>query len=100
MGPEWHCDIVRVVGDREGPNGEFLAEEHEIWRRNPVECVADLIRVGNSALKDFVVYEPVRIKRNGQRYYGEMNTADWWWNTQVRTKLVRLHTEIACAAVL
>ena len=50
---------------------------------DPVECIRDLI--GNPAFKDIMVYEPVRVKREGQRYYSEMNTGDWWWNIQVRT---------------
>ena len=80
-GPGWICDIVQVTGDRVGPDGRPLTEEAEVWRRDPVACVMDLI--GNAALQDFIVYEPVRVKRDGQRYYGEMNTADWWWDVQV-----------------
>ncbi|KAI1794920.1 hypothetical protein LXA43DRAFT_1091504 [Ganoderma leucocontextum] len=80
VGPEWHCNIVEVTGDRVGPDGQRLTEETDLWRRDPVECIADLI--GNPALRDFIVYEPVRIKQNGQRYYSEMCTGDWWWDLQ------------------
>ena len=83
VGPQWHCDIVNVTGDREGPRGELLTEEMDLWRRDPVECIRDLM--GNPAFKDVIVYEPVRVKQEGQRYYSEMNTGDWWWNIQVRT---------------
>ncbi|KAL1943791.1 hypothetical protein VTO73DRAFT_3609 [Trametes versicolor] len=82
VGPKWTCDIVEVTGDRLGPNGKALTEELEIWRRDPVDCIADLI--GNPAFSEIIAYEPVRIKRDGKRYYGEMCTADWWWTTQGR----------------
>ncbi|KAI1782800.1 hypothetical protein LXA43DRAFT_1103400 [Ganoderma leucocontextum] len=82
VGPLWHCDIVEVTGDLPGPKGEPLTEEMDLWRRDPVACVADLI--GNPAFRDFIVYEPVRVKRDGQRYYSEMSTGDWWWNMQTR----------------
>ncbi|KAM5541925.1 hypothetical protein V8D89_004235 [Ganoderma adspersum] len=80
VGPQWHYDIVNVTSDREGPRGEALTEELDLWRRDPAECILDLI--GNPAFKDVLVYEPVHIKRDGQRYYSEMNTGDWWWNIQ------------------
>ena len=82
VGPAWHCDLVTVTGDLLGPNGKAQTEEVELWRRDIVDCVADLI--GNTALRNCIVYEPVRVKRDGQRYYSEMCTADWWWNVQVR----------------
>lgn len=66
VGPPWLCDIVKVTGDLPGPKGEPLTEEMDLWRRDPVDCVADLM--GNTAFKDSIVYEPVRIKCDGQRY--------------------------------
>ena len=83
VGPSWHCDIVEVTGDLPGPKGQLLTEDMDIWRRDAVDCIADLI--GNPAFKDYIVYEPVRIKHNGQRYYSETCTSDWWWKVQVRT---------------
>ncbi|KAI1784413.1 hypothetical protein LXA43DRAFT_1101448 [Ganoderma leucocontextum] len=82
VGPIWNCDILEVTGDVQGPKGDPLTEELDIWRRDAVECIQDLI--GNPAFKDFIVYEPGRVKRDGQRYYGEMSTGDWWWNVQKR----------------
>ncbi|KAI9065669.1 hypothetical protein FKP32DRAFT_1567403 [Trametes sanguinea] len=80
VGPEWHCDIITVTGDLNGPNGEPLTEELESWWRDPVECCRELL--GNPALKDYIAYSPVKIRRDGVRFYGEMNTADWWHDTQ------------------
>ncbi|CDO75468.1 hypothetical protein BN946_scf184935.g4 [Trametes cinnabarina] len=80
VGPEWICDVITVKGDQMGPNGQPLTEELELWRRDPVECVRELL--GNPAFKNYMAYAPVRMKRGGVRFYGEMNTAEWWWNTQ------------------
>ncbi|EIW52175.1 uncharacterized protein TRAVEDRAFT_155978 [Trametes versicolor FP-101664 SS1] len=79
-GAEWICDIINVVGDQRGPNGEVLTEELELWRRDPVECCRDLI--GNPAFKEYMAYGPMKVTRDGVRYYSEANTADWWWNLQ------------------
>ncbi|CDO74593.1 hypothetical protein BN946_scf184807.g1 [Trametes cinnabarina] len=79
-GAEWFCDVINVQGDLSGLNGEPLTEEVELWRRNPVDCVRELI--GNPAFKSRMAYAPVRMMRNGVRFYGEMNTADWWWEKQ------------------
>ncbi len=81
MGPRWICDIISVVGDKPGPNGELLTEELELWRRDPVDCTRDLI--GNPAFGDYMAYGPIKITRDGVRYYGESNSADWWWEIQV-----------------
>ncbi|OJT11723.1 hypothetical protein TRAPUB_11785, partial [Trametes pubescens] len=79
-GPEWICDIITVVGDQRGSNGELLTEELELWRRDPVECSRELM--GNPAFKEYMAYAPMKITRDGVRYYGEANTADWWWDIQ------------------
>ncbi|CDO77502.1 hypothetical protein BN946_scf184912.g1 [Trametes cinnabarina] len=80
VGPRWICDVLTVQGDQVGPNGQPLTEELELWHRDPVECVRELI--GNPAFKDYMAYAPVRMTRGDTRFYGEMNTAEWWWKTQ------------------
>ena len=82
-GPEWHYDDVLITGDIIGPDGKPLTEEAELWRRDAVDCTADLM--GNPAFRDNIAYEPVKIMRDGQRYYGEMNSGKWWYKVQVRT---------------
>ncbi|KAH9900748.1 hypothetical protein C8Q73DRAFT_636509 [Cubamyces lactineus] len=82
VGPEWICNIISVVGDEIGPDGQPLTEEVELWRRNPVDCCKDLI--GNLAFLEYIAYSPIKVTRDGSRYYGEMNTADWWWDTQLK----------------
>ena len=61
-----------------------MSEELELWMRDPVECVKEL--VGIPAFKESMLFELVRVyaDENGMnRIYDEMWTADWWWKTQV-----------------
>ncbi|KAI0714708.1 hypothetical protein C8Q76DRAFT_648762 [Earliella scabrosa] len=79
-GTPWICDILTITGNRLGPNGQPLTEEVELWRRSGIGLTRELI--GNPAFDGSVSYKPVRVTKGGERYYGEMNTADWWWDTQ------------------
>ncbi|KAG1866944.1 hypothetical protein C8R48DRAFT_599934 [Suillus tomentosus] len=84
-GPGWTCEIVTSTGDRVGGDRKPLTEQHELWRRDPVECVRDLI--GNPAFKDYLSYVPEQVFADPQgktRVYDEMWTGDWWWNMQER----------------
>ena len=87
-GPDWMCDIVNVVGDLKGPEGGRMGEDLEHWRRNPLDCIKELI--GNLAFKDKMVYEPAQFftdKDHTTRIIDEAWTADWWWETQVSTRV-------------
>ncbi|KAH9974341.1 hypothetical protein BGW80DRAFT_1458404 [Lactifluus volemus] len=50
QGCKWKCDIVDVQGDIHSEDGIFPAEKLQLWRRDPVECVKDLL--GNIILRD------------------------------------------------
>jgi Plavaka transposase len=83
-GPGWTCEIIDVAGDKEGEEGGTLFEDLELWRRDPVECVNELI--GNPAFKDYISYVPEWVYTDDtaqERIYDEMWTSDWWWKTQV-----------------
>jgi hypothetical protein len=83
-GPGWICEIVKVDGDLVGDDEQMMSENLELWMRDPVECVREL--VGNPAFKDFMLFvaEHVYADENGTiRIYDEMWTADWWWKIQV-----------------
>ncbi|KAG6839374.1 hypothetical protein C0991_003198 [Blastosporella zonata] len=82
-GPEWHCEVVTVRGDRLGEDGRFMTEDLELWFRNPVECVKELI--GNPAFEKMMAYLPEQVFQDPacqERIYDEMWTGDWWWNLQ------------------
>lgn len=86
-GPEWQCELVRVHGDMERIRDaeEKEDEELELWLRDPVACVGELI--GNPAFKNEMAYAPEKVYTDSQaetRRYDETWTGDWWWQTQVR----------------
>ena len=61
-----------------------MTENLELWRRNPIDCIWDLI--GNPAFHKHVAYGPEHIyadDKGGSRIFDEMWTGDWWWKTQV-----------------
>ena len=75
---------MKVEGDRVGEGGETMSEDLELWMRDPVECVKELI--GNPPFKNFMSLVPERVfaDENGtNRIFDEMWTADWWRKTQV-----------------
>ncbi|KAJ7062668.1 hypothetical protein C8F01DRAFT_985774 [Mycena amicta] len=90
-GPKWSCRPFTLTGDDVGLDGKQRTTTVELWHRDIMECVAELLgdpRLANQA------YEPQRIfesKGNAgtgvNREYSEMNTGDWWWETQVSLNL-------------
>jgi hypothetical protein len=83
-GAEWRCKMVQTVGELLDENDQPIIEEHELWIRNPVECISELI--GNPAFRDYTAYAPEKTysdKYGRNRRYDEMWTGDWWWTTQV-----------------
>lgn len=86
-GPKFSHETITVTGDLKDESGQFLTEELEFWRRDPVECVKELI--GNPVFKEHLQYRPIRLRKrsNRKRIFNEAWTADWWWNVQVSTYL-------------
>ena len=74
---------MKITGDRLGSNGQLMTEEVEVWRRDPLDCIKELI--GNPSFRDSMSYEPVQVMSGDARQYSEMWTGNWWWNVQVRT---------------
>ncbi|KAJ7769423.1 hypothetical protein B0H16DRAFT_1411344 [Mycena metata] len=84
-GPDWTCDIVTVVGNRLNDDDVLMTEELELWMRDPVECIKDLM--SNPAFKDHMAYAPERVYTTADgdeetRIFDEMWTAEWWWKIQ------------------
>ena len=85
QGADWTCDVVTSNRNQQNEDGEPLPPEKlELWRRDPVECVRELL--GNPALKKYMKYAPERVYEDvdgiGQ-VFDEMWTVNWWWDTQV-----------------
>ncbi|KAI0265222.1 hypothetical protein BC834DRAFT_825393, partial [Gloeopeniophorella convolvens] len=84
-GPSWTCELVNVKGDRIGEDGKPMESNLELWMRDPLECIRELM--GNPAFRDVISYAPERVyedETGTQRLYDEMWTGDWWWNTQLK----------------
>jgi hypothetical protein len=78
-----------LKGDELDPEGKQKTEVLELWHRDPVDCVRELL--GNPTFKN-QGYAPIRVFKSfdaatgaySNREYSEMWTADWWWKIQVR----------------
>lgn len=76
--------MVTAHGNKKAHDGTLMTEELELWKRDPVECVKELI--SNPAFQSVISYVPERAhtdEARTNRIYDEMWTADWWWDTQV-----------------
>ena len=76
--------MIKINGDRLGEGGEMMQEEVELWMRDPLECIEELL--SNPAFKDHVRYAPEKVYTDdvgGTRIYDEMWTGEWWFDTQV-----------------
>jgi hypothetical protein len=83
-GPKFSCTPLKVKGDLTDANGDNRIETLELWHRDPIECIAELL--GNPFFRGKQQYAPRRVFRNKDgtnQEFGEMWTADWWWKTQV-----------------
>lgn len=62
-----------------------MVEELELWYRDPVECIRELI--SNPLFRGKMSFAPEQLFEDPdgkRRVWSEMNTGDWWWKVQVR----------------
>jgi hypothetical protein len=76
----------RLPEDIEGTTVDSLDPRDDthvsFFYRNPLDCVKFIMR--QPRLDGKFVYEPYKdFNEQGDRVYGEMHTADWWWKAQV-----------------
>jgi hypothetical protein len=86
-GPDWTGELLDVEGDILNKGGSPQTETVELWCRNPVECVQELI--GNPEFKTHMKYAPYRLYMSSDgtnQSWDEMATGSWWWDVQVRSK--------------
>ena len=83
-GPAWTCTTFRITGDEIDVKGEHRTEDVDLWHRDPLDCIRELME--NPAFAEKQAYSPSRIYKNEDgtnREYSEMWTANWWWDIQV-----------------
>jgi hypothetical protein len=84
-GADWSYRPVTLHGDLLDDTGKARTEQLELWYRDPVEIVRELL--GNPMFRDVMRYTPERIYQDAEgteRVRNEMWTAEWWWKMQVR----------------
>lgn len=81
-------ESVEVIGELKDNKGDPIVEEVEFWRRDPIECIRELI--GSPAFQKYLSYVPEMhfmdrdTDGSGQNCrYDESWTGDWWWKLQV-----------------
>ncbi|EUC60634.1 hypothetical protein RSOL_356350, partial [Rhizoctonia solani AG-3 Rhs1AP] len=83
-GPRWRRIQRMITGTMKDAKGaKFLTEEIEIWVRDIIEVIRELI--GNASYGQKLVFVPQRVEINGDpsnRKIDEMWTADWWMRVQ------------------
>ena len=79
--------IDDMITDPQWKNGfvDFrLAKNTEFWYRDILESLKYMLR--RKSLAAHMSWAPTRhFDTHGERVYTEMNTASWWWDTQVWT---------------
>jgi hypothetical protein len=88
--PAWSWETLMIKGDLLDDKGKPQNEEADVWMRDPVECIRELI--GNLLFKDSIKYASYRVfnkmNNNGEgrnRGWDEAATADEWWDLQVHS---------------
>ncbi|KAJ7442839.1 hypothetical protein FB451DRAFT_1437994 [Mycena latifolia] len=89
-GVKWQCRKMDIEGDLpdldKDPTGTSMRwEQLEVWWRDPVECVRELI--GNPTFRDVMQFAPEQLyadKFGDVQVVNEMWTAEWWWEIQVK----------------
>jgi hypothetical protein len=83
-GTEWKLKRITVEGNVVSNGGQRESEELELWLRDPVDCIRELM--GNPEFEDVVAYAPERVFADDEgktRRFDETWTGDWWWEMQV-----------------
>lgn len=93
LGPKWHHSVISLTGDKLGSEGEVITEHYDLWHRNPIECIRELLR--NPTFADHLQFTPQeRYKPDPEkdgsyfRVFDETWTGDWWHRLQVDIHLM------------
>ncbi|KAJ6605116.1 hypothetical protein B0H10DRAFT_1957239 [Mycena sp. CBHHK59/15] len=82
-GTKWDIRHIPLTSDLVDDDGALRTETAELWFRDPVECVKELI--GNPAFKAVMDYALRRLfvdAEGTEEEINEMSSASWWWKMQ------------------
>ncbi|KAJ7845794.1 hypothetical protein B0H13DRAFT_1647159 [Mycena leptocephala] len=85
IGAGWNIKHIPLTGDIVDENGKLKEETAELWFRDPVDCVKELM--GNPAFKYVMDYAPTRLfvdAKRAEELFKEMSSAGWWWKMQLQ----------------
>ncbi|KAF7372663.1 hypothetical protein MVEN_00129500 [Mycena venus] len=79
------AQLLEAVDDLPGgdDSGNTVVETLELWYRDPVDCIRELM--GNPVFRDVMRYAPERVFEDEDpksEVINEMWTAAWWWKLQ------------------
>ncbi|KAI0673158.1 hypothetical protein C8Q78DRAFT_930602, partial [Trametes maxima] len=80
----WTLEVFEAEGDMVGEDGKPKKERVELWKRDAVECVRELM--GNPSFRDSLRYTPERQYADAEgktRIFSNMMTGNWWWDMKV-----------------
>jgi hypothetical protein len=83
-GSEWTCHIIDISGDKADDEGNPIAENVELWMRDIIECIRELL--GNPAFRRHLCFKPEQAYRDAtrtRRIFDQTWTGDWAWEMQV-----------------
>ena len=83
-GPGWKCEMLTTKGDVVDKKGKPRVEKLELWKRDPIECIKDLM--ANPLFSKHMRYAPERLYEDeaGEKpIFSEMWTGEWWEKIQV-----------------
>jgi len=83
-------DMDNSLGPESWKQGSvaFSSTNVSFYYRDPLDCIKYLLR--QTAYQADLIYSPERLYEGIERQYGEVHTADWWWDTQVCMDLKKL----------
>ena len=91
LAPWSRCDLTIDTAPASAPDASSPANSNspsaqtfELYFRDPIECLKALW--ANPVFLPYMNFQPIREytdKTRKTRRYNEMNTGDWWWETQV-----------------
>ncbi len=83
LGTEWKCKEFELVGNVLNKDGTSVVQTIELWKRDPVACIKELMQ--DPQFAKHMCYAPEKMYTNeGMKHqtFDEMATGKWWWAMQ------------------
>ncbi|KAK0226864.1 hypothetical protein EDD85DRAFT_958654 [Armillaria nabsnona] len=83
LGTEWKCEKFELVGNILDKDGTPVVQTIELWKRDPVACIKELMQ--DPRFAKHMCYAPEKMytdKGMKHQAFDEMATGKWWWAMQ------------------